>query len=444
LSVSFRTSQVQDAVPLGPHPDHDRGPRRAVLALVASIAVFFLITFVWMTWAHLDISVQASGRVIPSAHIQEIQSMEGGIIQQIAVKEGQKVQRGDLLVRLENLQFNSDLGETRSTYWNALAAQARLDAEIQGHSPVFPKQLLESAPKLVAEQMALWRSRKQDRENAQETLKKQLTQREQELAETRSRIVTMGELLADAREGLAMEDKLLKQGAGARADYLAAKQRVSSTQGDLDAARVTVQRQQAAVQEAHARLAETDSRFLSDASRERSDLQLKATTTSAQMLSQTDKVKRREVLAPMDGIVNRILLNTEGGVAQAGQTLMELVPDESTLRISARVKPSNIAFLHPGQTARIRISAYDSSIFGTLPGKVERVGADAIIDKEKQESYFEIELAADRNYLGQASERLTISPGMAADASIQTGKRTLMEYLLKPVIKTLDKSLRER
>ncbi|MDD5391311.1 MAG: HlyD family type I secretion periplasmic adaptor subunit [Gallionellaceae bacterium] len=425
-------------------PDHDRGPRRAVLALLGSIALFFLITGLWMSLAKLDIAVQASGKVIPSSRVQEIQSMEGGIIQAIAVKEGQMVKRGDLLARLQNLQFNSDLGESRQNYWGAQAALARLDAEIHGRAPVFSKELTASAPQRVAEQQALWHSRMRERDNTNETLRKQLTQREEELAEIRSRIATMGVLLVDAKESLAMEDKLMKQGAGARADYLTAKQRVSSQQGDLDAARVSVQRLQAAIHEARSRLAEADSRFIAEASRERSDLELKAATTSQQITAQADRVSRRELLAPMDGIVNRVLLTTVGGVAQAGQTLMELVPAQDSLLISARVKPADIAFIHPGQIAKLRISAYDSSIFGTLEGKVKRVGADALLDKERQESYFEVILEADRNYLGAASERLTISPGMAADASILTGKRTPMEYLLKPVIKTLDKSLRER
>jgi adhesin transport system membrane fusion protein len=426
------------------HPDHDRGPRRAVFALVGSIALFLVFTVVWMSWAQLDIAVQATGKVIPSSRVQEIQSMEGGIIQAIAVKEGQAVKAGDLLARLENLQFNSDLGESRHTFWGARAALARLDAEIHGRAPVFDKALLDAAPQRVEEQRALWRSRQLERDNTRETLSKQVAQREQELAETRSRIETMNVLLVDARESQAMEDKLMKQGAGARADYLIAKQKVSSLQGDLDAARVAVERLQAAIQEARARLAEADSRFIAEASRERGELELKAATTSQQITAQADRVDRRELRAPMDGIVNRLLLTTVGGVAQAGQTLMELVPAEDKLLVSARVKPADIAFIHPGQTAKIRISAYDSSIFGTLQGKVKRVGADALLDKERQESYFEVILETEHNYLGEASERLTISAGMAADASILTGKRTLMEYLLKPVVKTLDKSLRER
>ncbi|MBU1664441.1 MAG: biotin/lipoyl-binding protein, partial [Gammaproteobacteria bacterium] len=176
-------------------PDHDRGPRRAVLALVGSIALFLLITVLWMSMAQLDIAVQGNGKVIPSSRVQEIQSMEGGIIQSIAVKEGQRVKRGDLLAHLENLQFNSDLGESRHTYWGARAALTRLDAEIHGRTPAFSKELMASAPQRVAEEQALWRSRIQERANAKETLKTQLTQREQELAETHSRIATMGEML---------------------------------------------------------------------------------------------------------------------------------------------------------------------------------------------------------------------------------------------------------
>lgn len=146
----------------------------------------------------------------------------------------------------------------------------------------------------------------------------------------------------------------------------------------------------------------------------------------------------------MDGVVNRLLITTLGGVVKPGETIMEIVPADDRLLISARVKPSDIAFIKVGQSARIRITAYDSSIFGTLDGKVLRVGADAITDHERKETYFEVFLVAERNYLGTASEQLALSPGMAADSSIHTGKRTLLDYLLKPVAKTLDKSLRER
>jgi adhesin transport system membrane fusion protein len=198
------------------------------------------------------------------------------------------------------------------------------------------------------------------------------------------------------------------------------------------------------VAEAQSRVAETRARFLTETSKEKSELELRAATLTEQRAGRSDKVARRELRAPLDGVVNRLLVNTLGGVVKPGESIMELVPADDRLLVSARVKPADIAFIKVGQTARVRISAYDSSIFGSLEGEVVRVGADAIVDPERKETYFEVFLATRRNYLGEAAEHLTISPGMAADTSIQTGQRTLMEYLLKPLVKTLDKSLRER
>ena len=203
-------------------------------------------------------------------------------------------------------------------------------------------------------------------------------------------------------------------------------------------------RLQAGVDEAESRLRETDARYQAEASRERAEAEQELSALTQQLTTREDRVTRRELRAPMDGVVNRVLISTVGGVAQPGETIIELVPVEDTLLISARVKPSEIAFIRPGHEAQVRVSAYDASIFGVLKARVLRVGADAIQDERQDVSYFEVFLETERNYLGAPEERLTISPGMAADASINTGKRTLMEYLLKPIVKTFDKALRER
>jgi adhesin transport system membrane fusion protein len=426
------------------HPDLDRGPRRASRILVASLAGFLLVALVWMSFAKLDISVQAVGKVIPSSRVQLVQSLEGGILRQIAVREGQPVKKGDLLAYVENLQYDADLGEDRQNKWAVQAAIARLDAELAGRAPGFSDELAQQAPDLVAEQRALWTNRLRERNDALETARRQIAQRQEELAEARARIDSLGKLLADARETLAMEDKLQTQGAGAQADLLRARQEATRIQGELDAARIAVPRIQAAIAEGQSRAAQVQSSYLAEASRERSDLEAKAAALGEQLTASQDRVARRELRAPADGVVNRLLISTVGGVAKAGETIMELVPVQDTLLIAARVKPSDIAFLHPGQTAKVRITAYDSSIFGSLSGKVLRVGADAVLDERQEQLYFEVILETDRNYLGKPEERLTISSGMAADASIHTGKRTLMEYLLKPVVKTFDKALRER
>ena len=426
------------------HPDFDRGPRKAVLILVATTALFFVLLFAWMSFAALDISVNAQGAVIPSSRVQQIQSMEGGILQALQAREGMQVKKGDVLATVQNLQFNAEQGEAQQGLWGAQAALVRLDAEARNTAPAFPVELEKNAPDLVREQRTLWQTRRQERENTLETLARQLAQRQQELAEARARHQAIGESIGPAREALAIEEKLAAANAGARADLLAAQQRYTSQKGELETTRIAIGRIQAAVAEAQARLSETRARFLAETSKERNEAELRAAQIAEQLTGRNDKVARRELRAPMDGVVNRLLITTVGGVVKAGETIMEVVPAEDRLLINARVKPSDIAFLKPGQEARIRISAYDSSIFGTLPGKVLRVGADAIADPERKESFFEVLIESRQNYLGDASEHLGISPGMAADASIQTGKRTMMEYMLKPIVKTLDKSLRER
>lgn len=426
------------------HPDLDRGPRRAALVLVGSLAGFVLIALIWMSFAKLDISVHAMGKVIPSSRIQLIQSLEGGILREIAVREGQVVQRGDLLAYVENLQYDAELGEDRQSQWALRAAIIRLDAALSGRPPVFPPELQKQAPALVAEQHILWANRLRERDNALQSARNQIAQRREELVEARARIESLGSLLAFAQETLAMEERLHAQGAGAMADLLRARQEVTRLYGDLEAARTAVPRIQAAIAEGEARAAHVQSSYLAEASRERSELQAKLAALGERLVGSQDRVARRELRAPADGVVNRLLINTVGGVARPGETIMELVPLKDTLLISVRVKPSDIAFIRPGQPAVVRITAYDSSIFGSLAGKVVRVGADAVLDERQEQTYFEVILETDRNYLGKPEERLTISAGMAADTSINTGKRTLMEYLLKPVFKTFDKALRER
>ncbi len=445
MKLNLKPSQPRmEAEAISSHPDFDRGPRKAVLILLATTALFFVLLFAWMSFAALDISVNAQGAVIPSSRVQQIQSMEGGILQALQAREGMQVKKGDVLATVQNLQFNAEQGEAQQGLWGAQAALVRLDAEARNATPAFPAELEKNAPDLVREQRTLWQTRRQERETSLETLARQLAQRQQELAEARARHQAIGESIGPAREALAIEEKLAAASAGARADLLAAQQRYTSQKGELETTRIAIGRIQAAVAEAQARLSETRARFLAETSKEKSEAELRAAQIAEQLTGRNDKVARRELRAPMDGVVNRLLVTTVGGVVKAGETIMEVVPAEDRLLINARVKPADIAFLKPGQEARIRISAYDSSIFGTLPGKVLRVGADAIADPERKESFFEVLIESRQNYLGDASEHLGISPGMAADASIQTGKRTMTEYMLKPIVKTLDKSLRER
>lgn len=427
--------------------DLDRGPHLAARVMVALLAGFLVITAIWMSIAKLDISVHAVGQVTPSSKVQLVQSLEGGIVRELMVHEGQSVNKGALLAYVENLQYAAEQGEEQHNLWATQAAITRLDAELTGQTPVFAAELENKVPETVAKERNLWAMREKERNDALQTAYDQLAQRQQELVEVRARITSMSTLLASSRESLQMEEKLSSQGAGARADYLRAQQEVTRVEGDLDAARTSIPRLESAIAEGRSRAAEVLSHARAESSRERSKLEAEAATLNAKLTGSNDRVARRELRSPMDGIVNRLLISTVGGVAKAGETIMELVPVQDTLLITARVKPADIAFIRPGQAAIIAITAYDSSVFGRLDGKVLRVGADAIPDPKaqaEQQLYFEVVLETDRNYLGKPEERLIITPGMAADASIHTGKRTLMEYLLKPIVKTFDNALRER
>lgn len=444
MKLHIHNGRPTEGEALSLHPDFDRGPQKAALILVSVTALFFVLLFAWMAFARLDISVNATGAVITSSRVQQIQSMEGGILQALNAREGSLVKKGEVLATVQNLQFNAEQGEAQQGLWGAQASLIRLEAEARGLSPAFPAELEKNAPDLVREQRSLWDSRRRERENSLETVAKQLAQRQQELAEMRARHDTLSESIVSVRETLAIEEKLAAAGAGARADLLAAQQRYTAQKGELESSRINIGRLQAAVAEAQSRLSETRARFQTETSKEKNEAELKAATLTQQLTGRNDKVARRELRAPMDGVVNRLLVSTVGGVVKPGETIMEVVPAEDRLIISARVKPADIAFIKPGQEARIRVTAYDSSIFGTLSGKVLRVGADAVVDNERKETFFEVFLEAQKNFLGDPAEHLTLSPGMAADASIHTGKRTVMEYMLKPIVKTFDKSLRER
>lgn len=427
-----------------PHYDLDRGPRLAVLTLVGALGVFLLLAVLWMSFAELDISVQASGQVIPSARVQQVQSLEGGILRQLAVREGEQVKRGQLLAYVENLQYDAELGKDQRELLSLQAASARLAAELAERPPVFPPELQTQAADQVARQRELWAERRRQRDDALEATQRLMAQRAAERGEVEARIASLERLLVTARETLAMEEGLYKQGAGAYADLLRARQEVERLEGELSTQRAALVRLQAAIEEARARSAQIRSTYRAEASREYSEVEAKLASLSALMTASADRVSRRALHAPVDGVVNRLLVHTLGGVVRPGETLMELVPLEDTLLIAVKVKPADIAFVRVGQDAHVRITAYDASIFGKLKAKVVRVGADALRDERTDQSYFEVVLQTERNYLGRPEERLTINPGMAADVSIQTGKRTVLDYLLKPVMKTFDKALRER
>lgn len=422
--------------------DLDATPRRLIFVMLALFALFLAVALGWMALAHVDVAVNARGAVIAPSRLQEVASLEGGIVHRVLVKAGERVKRGQPLVELNRAQYDADLGESVEGRRSLHAARIRYDALLSGGTPSFAAMEAE-APVLVREERRLWQDAQREYQSSLTAGAEGVRRREGELQEARSRIENLTASEASARESLQIEERLYKEGASARADYLAAQQRWLAQSGELTAQRESLARLAASLAEARAQASEMAARTRAQWGTQRTDIEGKLAALSTTLKGREDRLARRDLVSPLDGVVNRVVIGTQGGVVQAGAPILEIVPHDDALRISARVKPADIGFIHVRQLAAVRVAAFDSAIYGKLDAVVERVGADVLLDENKQ-PYFEVEMASARNHLEHDGKQLALSPGMTVDASILTGERTVMQYLLKPVLKTLGAALQER
>jgi len=425
------------------HPDADRGPHRAAMITVGLLMGFLVVALLWMGLAQINVSVNAIGSVVPPSSVQQVQSLEGGIVRDMLVKPGQHVKAGQVLLRLDHAQYQADRGESRQTWLAVQAAQARLDGLLSGKPPVFSDALQREAPDLVMQEQRAWQDAWREYLSATTGSQDSVRREAGALNEAHARIQTLQGSVAVATESFAIEERLMKEGAGARADYLTAQQRLLAQKGELDALRQSLPRLEAAVAVARSLGNEAASRMRAQWGTQRSELQGRAQSLASVLEGREDRLARRDLTAPIDGIVNRVLIPTKGGVAAPGAPILEIVPDEKELTLSARVRPSDIGFIRVGQTSSVRVLPYDSAIYGKLNAVVDRVGADVILDENRQ-PYFEVFLRADNGQIQHGGKPLPVTPGMPIDASILTGERTVLQYLLKPVLKTLDAALQER
>jgi adhesin transport system membrane fusion protein len=420
-----------------------RGPiGGSSLLLFAALAVvggFFW----WAAQAELQEVAAGTGKVIPSQQIQMVQNLEGGIIAAILVKDGDVVQKNQILLRIDNTGSNATLRQNQAEHLGLLATEARLVAEIDGTTPVFSDTLTRSAPEIVANQRELFVSRLSELRSSIDILERQVTQRRQELAQAQARAAGLESSLGIARQELGIVNNMVAQGASSQVEHLRIQRQVSDLTGELNNIRASIPRAQAAIAEAERRILEKRSAFRNDALSEMGKTKVRIAALAEAMEAMQDRVVRTEVRAPVTGTVNKLNVATIGAVVQPGATLAEIVPLEDTLLIEARVKPSDIAFLRPGQAANVKFTAYDSSIYGYLPAKLEQIGADTVTDSQGN-AFYNIRVRTERSHLGSDVQLLPIIPGMVTEVDVLTGKRTVLDYMLKPLIKVRDKAFRER
>ena len=378
------------------------GPRKTATLLLYTIALFFVVAVVWASRATVDEVTISMGTVIPTQQVQVVQNLEGGILAEILAAEGDLVEAGQVLLRIDDTSFASTFAENQARYWGLLAALARLQAEANGTAMVVPQELAQGAAEtqdVVAAERALMAARKTELDATLDVLRDQADQRRLEIVELEQRIVGLGESLALAHEERDIMAPMVAQGVAARVDLIRLERQVADLDRELESARLTIPRAQAALAEANQRQTERVAQFRTAAQAAINDETVRLRVLEQSLRSTQDRVARTEVRAPVKGTVQIVTINTVGGIIQPGMDLVKIVPFEDQLLIEARVRPSDIAFLFPGQEAKVKLTAYDFGVFGALDAVLEFISADTIVD-ERGDSYYRIRVRTDRSFLG--------------------------------------------
>jgi adhesin transport system membrane fusion protein len=423
-----------------------RTPRTARLLLVTTF-VMLGCGLVWAKFAILDEVKRGNGRVVPSTQMQVVQSLEGGIVEAILVQEGAVVRQGQPIIRINDVNFAAQLGEVRERRAAMTARVARLEAEAQGRDkPNFGADLLRDAPAAVATERSVFDAHMRKLAQDLDVIVQQVTQRRRELDEFRANEKKLGEGLALLNREVELTRRLYNQKVVPEIEMLRLDRQAADMRGQLEVTKVSIAKAQAAIAEAESRSATVKAAFRAqaedDLAKSRGDLAvLEETIKSAQ-----DRVRRTELRSPVHGIVNKINITTVGAVVQPGANLMDVVPLDDTLLVEGRIRPQDIAFVRPDQDAVVKLTAYDSSVYGSLKGKVERISADAMADEkiDKGETFYRVTVRTETNHLGTADQPLPIIPGMVATVEILTGQKSVLDYMLKPARVLRDEALRER
>ncbi|AZF13649.1 MULTISPECIES: HlyD family type I secretion periplasmic adaptor subunit [unclassified Pseudomonas] len=417
---------------------------RVIRLTIWAIIAFFLFLVVWAGFSEIDEVTRGDGKAIPSSKLQKIQNLEGGIVAELYVKEGQIVEAGAPLIRLDDTRFVSNAGETEALRLAMQLRVERLSAQVDDRPLNIPDEVLKAAPSQAANERSLYESRRQQLKDEVGGLQEQLVQRQQELREFTSKQGQYRSQLSLQRQEINMSEPLVAQGAVSPVEVLRLKRAEMETRGQLDATTLAIPRAESAIKEVQRKIDETRGKFRSEALTQLNEARTELNKAESTGRALEDRVSRTLVTSPVRGIVKQLLVNTVGGVIQPGSDMVEIVPLNDTLLVEAKIRPQDIAFLHPGQEAVVKFTAYDYTIYGGLKAKLERIGADTITDEDKKTTYYMITLRTDRSHLGTDEKPLLIIPGMVASVDIITGKKSILSYLLKPIIKARAEALHER
>lgn len=414
-------------------------PLRARFVLRAAMLVT-LALLIWAALAQVDEVTRGEGKVIPSRQLQVIQSVDGGVVSEVLVKEGQVVDAGQLLLRIDQTRFVSTMRESRSQYLSLQAKAARLRALAEGKPFAPPEDVRKEDPDTLAAERQLYESRRSELETTLSISRQQLAQRHQELVEVKARRDAAQQGLELASRELAVTKPLIASGAVSEVDILRLERDVSRYRGERDQSAAQIARIGAAIGEAERKIQEVELNFRNESRKELAETASKLNSLQEGGVGLADRVEKAMVRSPVRGTVNRVLVNTVGGVVQPGKEVIEIVPLEDALLLEARIVPKDIGFLAAGQPALVKFTAYDFSIYGGLEATVEHIASDTVTD-DKGNSFYVIRVRTDKPRL---AANLPIIPGMVAEVDVKTGKKSVLSYMLKPVLRAKQVALTER
>jgi len=420
-----------------------RPASKSVRLLSISIAAAVAAAIAWSSQAVIQEVSVGQGRVVPAGKVQRVQYFEGGIVKSIAVHEGDHVKKGQLLLRMDPTEAGSLLGKNRELLAGLRAKIIRYQAML-AHKPLhYDPDFARAHPLLVAQNRKLYAARESEIRAALAALDEKARQKTQEIRETESRIASLKRAVDIAAKQLALVAPLARDHIVSRAELLAAKARLNDLEGQRDALELSLPRLRAALEEISRTREEKRNSFRSQVLDRLNDTQVKYSALSQSLTADAGKVRRTEVLSPVDGVIKTLFVNTLGQVVRPGGDIAEIVPATDSLLIETRIRPRDIAFLRPGQKAVVKLTSYDYALYGALKGTLERISADSVTDKKGQ-TYYLADVRTEQNYLLHKGHKLPVIPGMVARVDILTGEKTLFRYITKPLHRMASESFRER
>ena len=415
---------------------------------IISLVILLVVGFVWWAaWANVDEIARGQGKVIPFSKTQIVQSSESGIVEEIAVTLGQIVSEGDLLIRLDSSQNLTALGETQARIDAAMARIARLQLEIEdlfGSEFVCPEETKRVSEEICLNEAQLVEARRANYRNKSEVLIARRIQRENEIAEADANINQLTAVLEEMSAERAQIAPLVQRRLHPEINLTRLDREIAQHSGELEVAKQSVIRLQAALDEAELQVQELDLQLRQEARTELSEALAELNVLRATVEGASERVRRTDILSPVDGIVNTLDVNTLGAFIEPGSVVAGIVPITDKLLVEARISPRDVAFVQPRQKALVKLTAYDFSIYGGLDGQVSNVSADSLVDQDSGETYYQVLVQTGDAQVGKGQERHNIRPGMVASVEILTGEKTVLDYLLKPLSKARQEALTER